>query len=323
MVSLSSQQPNSATQFIELTGCSAHVRAVRLQVMELGQLMIPVLIYGESGTGKEIVAKLVHRHSPRSQKPFMAINCAALPPSLIESELFGHVQGAFTGASKTKHGFFEVACGGTMFLDEIGDLPLDLQAKLLRVLDKGEFNRVGETQARTADVRIVSATNRDLDAMMQSGLFRSDLYFRLKGGCIALEPLRNRREDIGPLIDYYIGKTHTLSREAMELLTGYGWPGNIRELSMVCAAIKGRSAGSQITGDVVRTSLGNKGPGVGSLGSYHESKARFIHDFDREYFSAILKQNGGNITRAAMQAGMDRKNFRQRMKLAGLHDQTN
>lgn len=312
--------PAPAADCIELTGCSPHVQKVRQQVRELAPLPIPILIHGESGTGKEIVANLVHRHSPRSQKPFMAVNCAALPPSLIESELFGHVQGAFTGASKTKHGFFEVACGGTMFLDEIGDLPVDLQVKLLRVLDKGEFNRVGETQARVADVRIVSATNRDLNAMMQSGMFRSDLYFRLKGGCIALEPLRNRREDIGPLVDYYIGKTHTLSREAMELLTGYAWPGNIRELSMVCAAIKGRSAGPQITGDVVRTSLGHKGPAAGPLSSYHESKAQLIRDFDREYFSAVLKQNGGNITRAAMQAGMDRKNFRQRLKIAGLHD---
>ena len=302
-----------------LTGESAPTRLVRSCIAELAPLDVPVLIIGESGTGKEIVARSIHRSSARSAKTFMAVNCAVLPPSLIESELFGHARGAFTGASKTKHGFFEVADGGTLFLDEIGELPLDLQSKLLRVLDNGEFIRVGETEVRRTDVRIISATNRDLDLMRAEGRFRDDLFYRLKGSRIVLEPLRNRKDDILPLADEFFGEHTRIEPSARALFLRYDWPGNIRELRMVCLSLKGRCAGKPISELAVNQALGLATSPAGPITPYQEMKTEVLRKFDREYLTTILEAAAGNVTRAAQFADMDRKNLRQKIKVAGLH----
>ncbi len=182
-----------------LIGNSEHICMVRQQINSMAPIEIPVLVTGESGTGKELVAKSFHENSSRAKEPFIAINCGGLSSTLIESELFGHMQGSFTGATKTKHGLFEAAEGGTLFLDEIGELPYELQSKFLRVLDAGEFSRIGETKVRKADVRVVSATNQDLARMVERKEFRQDLYFRLRGGIIRLLPLRKRRYAKGSL----------------------------------------------------------------------------------------------------------------------------
>ena len=302
-----------------LTGESAHVRSTRAHIAQLAPLDIPVLIVGESGTGKEVAARSIHRLSSRGAKTFMAVNCAVLPPSLIESELFGHARGAFTGASKTKFGYFEVAHNGTLFLDEIGELPLDLQSKLLRVLDNGEFMRVGETQVRRTDVRVISATNRDLDAMRREGRFRDDLYYRLKGGRIALEPLRNRREDILPLAGEFLGENAGISPTARAMLMRYDWPGNTRELRMICASLKGRRQGKMITDQAVIEALGLTETALPPITPYQELKTEMLRKFDRDYFSTVLEAADGNMTRAARFAAMDRKNLREKIKVSGLH----
>jgi two-component system nitrogen regulation response regulator GlnG len=202
---------------------------------------VNVLIRGESGTGKELIARAVHQHSSRAGKTFMAVNCAAIPESLLESELFGHEKGSFTGAASQRLGKFEECDGGTLFLDEIGDMTLHMQSKVLRAIQEKEFQRVGSNKTITSDVRILAATNRDLEAMVASGEFRSDLCYRLNGYTITLPPLRDRQEDIPLLVSYYlerfnteIGKTITgVAPETMELLKRYSWPGNIRELQTV------------------------------------------------------------------------------------------
>jgi DNA-binding NtrC family response regulator len=194
----------------------------------------PVMILGESGSGKEVVARALHDSSPRSKKPFVAVNVAALPSDLLESELFGHARGAFTGATAAKAGLFETAEGGTLFLDEIAEMPLALQAKLLRALQDGEVRRVGETRAFTVDVRIVCATHRDLSARVTEGLFRQDLLFRLKVLTLRVPPLRDRREDIVPLVEMLLEeekrKDLRLTPAAVRLLESHPWPGNVREL---------------------------------------------------------------------------------------------
>jgi transcriptional regulator with GAF, ATPase, and Fis domain len=200
-----------------------------------------VLITGETGTGKELIARAIHKRSHRSARAFVSVNCAAIPPSLIASELFGHEKGAFTGANQRRIGRFELADGGTIFLDEIGDLPLDTQLALLRVLQEREFERVGGTRSIGVNVRVIAATNRDLEAAMADGEFRSDLYYRLNVFPLAVPPLRARREDIPLLVEYFIDRFATkagkeirqINKRTLELLQSYVWPGNIRELQNV------------------------------------------------------------------------------------------
>jgi transcriptional regulator with GAF, ATPase, and Fis domain len=199
------------------------------------------LITGETGTGKELIARAVHKRSERSERAFISVNCAAFAPTLISSELFGHEKGAFTGATQRRLGRFELADGGTIFLDEVGELPPDTQVALLRVLQEREFERVGGTQSIKVDVRVIAATNRDLDAAVASGSFRSDLFYRLQVFPIQIPPLRERREDIALLVEYFIDRysrkarknIRHVSQETLELLQSYAWPGNIRELQNV------------------------------------------------------------------------------------------
>jgi len=222
----------------EIIAESPKMKELLVLARKVAQTQATVLILGESGTGKEVLATLIHRLSPRHKKPFLKLNCAAIPEGLLESELFGHERGAFTGADRLKQGLFEIADQGTIFLDEIGDMPLPLQAKLLRVLQEGTFRRVGGVREIKVDVRVIAATNRDLEAMVKEGRFREDLYWRLNVVSLAIPPLRERREDVLPLAHFFLkkfAKKHGkelkgFSKEALELLLSYHFPGNVREL---------------------------------------------------------------------------------------------
>jgi DNA-binding NtrC family response regulator len=250
------------------------------------------------------------------------VNCAGLSPSLIEAELFGHVQGAFTGASKSRKGYFEAANGGTVFLDEIGDMPLELQTRLLRVLDRGEYNRIGESTTRQVDVRIISATNRDLEAMVREGRFRSDLFYRLRGCVVDLPPLRKRKEDIPALVSHFLeDDRYAVAPEAMDLLQAHDWPGNVRELAMAVANLKGISPGRMINREAVRRVLGHSvpsTPGKAELLPYQQFKARLLHEAETNYFKALLVLASGSMARAAKLAGMHRKNLYTKLAQLGV-----
>jgi two-component system, NtrC family, response regulator HydG len=308
----------TGTQRIGLIGSSKHSAEVRRKISEIAPLEIPVLITGESGTGKEVVARCIHEFSPRAKGRFTTVNCAGLPQGLIESELFGHVQGAFTGAAKTKHGYFEVADGGTLFLDEIGDLPLELQNRLLHVLDRGEYNRVGDTEPRRADVRIVCATNCDLGAMMEKGTFRKDLYYRLRGAQISLLPLKERKEDIPALIRYFLSDDlFAVNPDAMQALKDHDWPGNIRQLKMTVSNLKGICLYKIITLENAAGILGvcvSKNEGSELLVPYKKFKNSILSAAEKEYFKSLVDASSGNIAKAARMAGIDRKNFYDKLK---------
>ena len=304
-----------------LIGVSKIMAEVRRKIGELAPLDVPVLITGESGTGKEVAAKCVHDYSRRASGRFTAINCAGLSAGLIESELFGHAQGAFTGATHTRHGYFEVTNGGTLFLDEIGDLPLELQSRLLRVLDMGEYNRVGDTEPRKTDVRVVCATNKDIAAMVKNGAFRKDLFYRIQGGHIGLSPLRERTEDIPALVRYFLQKDAcAIAPDALNARVRYDWPGNVRQLKMALERCAGLATNKIITRHNVSRVLGK----AGDLGNpeengrtaptYREFKGTVLVSADMEYFQSLIDASHGNISHAARNAGMDRKNFYEKLK---------
>jgi DNA-binding NtrC family response regulator len=309
---------DAGAQGIGLIGSSKHMADIRRKISEIAPLDIPVVVAGESGTGKEVVARCVHEFSPRAKGRFTTVNCAGLPHGLIESELFGHVQGAFTGAAKTKHGYFEVTNGGTLFLDEIGDLPLELQSRLLRVLDRGEYNRVGDTELRRTDVRIVCATNCDLTAMMEKGTFRKDLYYRLRGSQITLLPLRERKDDIPTLVRYFLSdELYSVVPDAMKALMDFDWPGNIRQLKMTVSNLKGVCISKIITLENVAGILGvcvSKNNGTEVLLPYKQFKNKVLSVAEKQYFRSLIEAASGNIARASRMAGMDRKNFYEKLK---------
>jgi len=241
---------------LEIIGASAAMVKLSSLIEKVAASHVNVLIEGESGTGKELVAKAIHRASARADDVFLGENCAALSESLIESELFGHVRGAFTGAERDRRGLFALADGGTLFLDEIGDMSPRIQAKLLRVLQEGEFRPVGGRDVIRTDLRIISATNRDLSAMVERGEFRGDLYYRLNVIGLSLPPLRRRREDIPLLAEHFLSKVRGeapkgISREAMEMLTRYPWPGNVRQLQNVIERAAVLAAGEAIGVDAL------------------------------------------------------------------------
>lgn len=222
--------------FPQIIGQSKAMRGVLNQIKKVASTESNVLIMGETGTGKELITKSIHENSKRQGKPFVAINCAAIPEGLLESELFGHEKGAFTGANERKLGKFELANGGTIFMDEIGDMPLETQAKVLRVIEDSQFERVGGVRLIKVDVRFIAATNKDLSRMVEAEQFRQDLFYRLNVFSVHLPPLRERKEDIATLIEEFLrqrGKNLPVSSDAMQILTTYGWPGNVRELQNV------------------------------------------------------------------------------------------
>jgi len=231
-------EPTSEAGFEQIVGRSAALRRVLREVEVVAPTDSGVLIQGETGTGKELIAQAVHNRSGRRDRPFIKVNCAAIPSGLLESELFGHEKGAFTGAIMRKPGRFEVADKGTLFLDEVGDIPLELQAKLLRVLQEHEFERLGSTRTQQVDVRVVAATHRDLKQMVEEGTFRSDLYYRLHVFPLTVPPLRDRPEDIPSIVRHFVAKysqrmnrqIETISPRTMEVLKDHAWPGNVREL---------------------------------------------------------------------------------------------
>jgi len=274
-----------------------------------------VLIYGESGTGKELVAKAIHAYSHRKDKKYLAVNCAALPEPLLESEMFGHVKGAFTGASSNKEGLFESACGGTIFLDEIGSMPLSIQGKLLRVLQEKEVRRVGSNENISVDARVLAATNSRLEEMLKEGNFREDLYYRLSVIPIEIKPLRERPDDILPLIYHVIkqesndGETpSTVSPEVASMLVGYGWPGNVRELENAIRHAITFARNSEITMDVLPPKISQAAhtvPGATIVGTDRidpdrcKSLKAFLRTKEKEYLQQILDYTEGDKEKAA------------------------
>jgi two-component system response regulator GlrR len=277
-----------------------------------------VLLTGESGTGKELLAQAVHRASARRNKPFVAINCSAMAENLLESELFGHEKGAFTGATRTHKGLFQAAEGGTLLLDEIGDMPMRLQVKLLRVLQEHQVRPVGSTEALRVDVRVISATHRNLQEMLREGKFREDLYYRLNVVGIRIPVLDERREDIPLLVSHFLQQIareagqerKVYAPEAVELLVTAEWPGNIRQLYNIVRQNVALSRSPVISGELVQSSLGEHG---GKLASFSEAR----DEFTRNYLSQILQITMGNVSQAARLAKRNRTDF---YKLLSRHE---
>ncbi|HEX7970983.1 MAG TPA: sigma 54-interacting transcriptional regulator [Thiobacillus sp.] len=278
-----------------------------------------VLLLGESGTGKELLARAIHLASPRRERPFVAINCAAIPEQLLESELFGHAKGAFTGAVGARKGLFQTADGGTLFLDEIGDMPLALQVKLLRVLQDREVRPVGTSQALPVDVRIVSATHRELEAAVADGSFRNDLYYRLNVVSLALAPLRERREDIPLLVHHVLASLGTkfqrpvngFTPEAMEMLSTFDWPGNVRQLMNVVEQCYALCTIPLIPASLVARALCDK---PAAILPYAEAK----NCFERDYLVQLLKITQGHVAEAARLANRNRTEFYRLLQKHGL-----
>ncbi|MHB1397618.1 MAG: sigma-54-dependent transcriptional regulator [Trichloromonadaceae bacterium] len=279
-----------------------------------------VLILGESGTGKELIAGTIHYHSPRSQQRFLALNCAALSETLLESQLFGHLKGAFTGAQQNQKGLLEEAHGGTLFLDEVGDLSPGLQAKLLRVLQEGEFIPVGATRAKRVDVRFVAATNKDLQEAVREGNFREDLYYRLNVISLQLPPLRQRPEDIEPLSRHFLARIARksrrvpkgLSRQALEMMLAYSWPGNVRELGNVIERGAILARGEEIT--PVDLPFKNQPAAQPVTEASGGSSALRLRDAERVQVGRALRQTGWNKSQAAGLLGVTRKTLDRKIK---------
>jgi two-component system, NtrC family, response regulator GlrR len=297
---------------------SPAMRSVLESARRVARLEPAVLITGPSGSGKELLARAIHQGSPRSREPFIAINCAAVPPDLLESELFGHRRGAFTGAHSDQPGLFRSAHGGTVLLDEIGDMPLMLQVKLLRVLQEREVRPVGEVRAIPVDVRVISATHRDVEDLIRQGRFREDLYYRLNVVELSLPPLAERREDIPLLVAARLqalrergGARRVYSPEAMEALLAARWPGNIRQLFNVVERTVALSSGRVISAELVRKALGDDD---GALAPLDEARDGFM----RSYLARALRIAQGNVSRAARLAGRNRTDFYKLMHRYGL-----
>jgi transcriptional regulator with PAS, ATPase and Fis domain len=284
----------------------------------------PVLVEGESGTGKEVIARLVHAASPRSRKPFVAINCGAIPEALFESELFGHMAGSFTGAVRDKPGIFEIASGGVLFLDEIGDLALGLQAKLLRVLQENELRRVGDTRTSRVDVRIISATNRDLEEEMKHRRFREDLFFRVSVLKITIAPLRERREDIPLLARHFAAKYARLqgrrppeiSSEVMRLFASYAWPGNVRELENEIQRLIAFSSDGEITGRHVSRRIKDLSLQEGARSP--ASLKQRLAVLERELIREALETYAWNKSRTARHLGLTRQGLHRKVRRFGI-----
>lgn len=283
---------------------------------------VSVLISGESGTGKELFSRVIHSLSDRRDRPFVGINCAALPRELLESELFGSVRGAYTGAHQDQPGLVEKADGGTLLLDEIPSMDLALQAKLLRFLDSGELRRVGDRRERVADVRVIAAANTDLTGCVEAGRFRSDLYFRLAGFPLRLPPLRERPEDVPALVEHFLAheaarcrvEPPTLSAGALARLRAHPWPGNVRELHNLVTQIVLRFAGREVREDDLplkpsdlEPASNGSDPALWRRGTFQELKQATVDRFERSYLEGLLRDHRGNVTRAAQAAGKHRR----------------
>lgn len=313
------------TPYEEIIGQSAEMKKVFSIIERVAKQDSTILIEGESGTGKELVARAVHRQSQRANKPFIKVNCGALNENLLESELFGHEKGAFTGAIRQKRGRFELADGGTLFLDEIGDISPTMQVKLLRVIQEQEFERVGGEQTIKVDVRIISATNKNLTELIKNGLFREDLYYRLSVIPIKLPSLRERKSDIPLLTNFFLqkilknkpGLKKTIPSESMQLFMDYSWPGNIRELENLVERLVVISPAEEIEPELVAQQLGKT---LISPNNYDEgSLDQSISDYEKNLILQALKQAGGIKNKAAKLLGIRTSTLYYKMEKYGIH----
>jgi len=337
--------PNSPVESrAALIGSSRAMQEVCKAIGRVAAKPVTVLIRGETGTGKELIARAIYQHSQRAKAPFIAINCAAIPENLLESELFGHERGAFTGADQRRVGRFEQAHKGTLFLDEIGDLPPDTQVKLLRILQQQTFQRVGGTETISVDVRLIAATHRNLEAMIREGKFREDLFHRLNVVSVQLPRLRERRDDIPMLVRHFLRQyaeefgleSPTVSTEALAVLQADAWPGNVRELENVTRRLLLGARGLSINADAVRQTLGARnaeatGGGASfslfarellaraQVGELDDAYARMLAEAEREILTQAISLAEGNQAKAARWLGLSRFTLREKLKQLGLH----
>jgi DNA-binding NtrC family response regulator len=303
-------------RFGEALGSSQAMRRIFAVLARIAPTSSTVLLEGETGTGKGLLAEIVHRKSPRANGPFGVVDCGAIPPTLIESELFGHDKGAFTGATSARIGAFEAAQGGTLFLDEIGELPLELQAKLLRALEERTIKRLGSTRPVKLDIRLIAATNRDLREEVNAGRFRADLYYRLDVVRVRVPPLRERREDIALLVNHYYrtftGDEQAVAPEALIVpLSLQSWPGNVRELrSAVERAVLMLDPIPEQTAPAIAIAIDDRL-------SFREAKERAVAAWEGAYLGELVARHGGNLTRAARAARMDRAHLRELLRKRG------
>ena len=349
--------PSDKQRFGEMIGRNDKMREIYAIFEKIAPTDATVIVEGETGTGKEVVARTIHQASRRREGPFVVFDCGAVPENLIESELFGHEKGSFTGAITSRQGVFEMASGGTVFLDELGELAIELQPKLLRVLEQREVKRVGGSKPIKVDVRVVAATNRQLEKEVREGRFREDLFYRLSVVRVRLPALRERKEDIPLLVRHFLKqanfnktadgqrKVQHVSAAAMDKLMEHAWPGNVRELHNVVERAVSFSDGDTIqvadlpehVGALRRESGTSSEPARrasaahelpardpvgamdGPLGTFKDAKEKWIAGFERDYIAQLLQKNGANISHAAREAELDRKYFRKLMKKYGLH----
>jgi DNA-binding NtrC family response regulator len=301
-----------------IIGSGSWIKELYDRIAMVAATDVTVAIFGESGTGKELVARTIHNSSPRHDAPFVVVNCAAIPEMLLEDELFGHVRGAFTDATRDREGLLAAAHTGTVFLDEIGELPLPLQAKLLRVLQSQEFRRIGDDQDRRVDVRIITATNRDLDQLVARGSFRQDLYYRINVFPMHMPPLRERPDDIALLVHHFVQKyrarlgkqVESVSAGGLARLAAYEFPGNVRELENKIHQAMVVASGTTIEeGDIALPPAEPASMRVDVTRPFRELKQETIDTFERSYLTELLRVHRGNLAQAARAAGMDRKNL--------------
>jgi two-component system response regulator AtoC len=313
------ERVNTETQLDGITGTSAKIQDVMRMVSRLKDTRTPVLITGESGTGKELVARAMHYRGPLAEMPFIAVDCGSLVPTLMESELFGHEKGSFTGALKSKPGLFHAANGGTIFLDEIGELPLEMQAKLLRVLQEKEVRPVGSNEKNPVDVRVIAATNRDLEAAYRAGTFRKDLYFRLNVVTVHLPALRERRSDIPQLVHCFLdryapGENIQIAPAAMKSFLQYEWPGNVRELENCIA--RAIALGDHRTIDVndLPPAIRKADDGASSGGDASVLSTTALADLERMTILRVFEQAGGDKLLAGKMLGISRATLYRKLK---------
>ncbi len=314
-----------------LVGASEQMRELSGAISVVGPTELSILVTGETGTGKELVSRAIHTHSERRKGPLVVFDCGAVAPTLVESELFGHVRGAFTGAHRHREGVLEQANGGTLFLDEIGELPLTLQPKLLRALDTGTIKRIGGRKLQRVDVRIVAATNRDLTEEMAAGRFRADLFYRLAVVELSLPPLRERAGDLPLLVDHFlktIQMTHSVVRvsdDALALLESWSWPGNVRELRNAVHRAVPFCSGEELTADAIVLQQRDEGLAVEEESPQHpadqpyrDARDQALDAFERAYVADLIERTEGNYSRAARLSGMDRRTVKRLVQLHGL-----
>ncbi len=324
--------PSDKEKFGDLVGKSLAMRKIYGVLEKVAPTNVTVVITGETGTGKEVVARAIHEHSKRKTRPFIVFDCGAVAETLIESELFGHEKGSFTGATSTRQGAFELADGGTIFLDEIGELSMDLQPKLLRALESGEVKRVGADRPKKVNVRVICATNRNLKEEVKNGKFREDLYFRISVVQIYVPPLRKRKEDIPLLVNHFIkqinkreGKSiRGISDGALNLLKDYEWPGNVRELKnaidRAVSLCEGNTIEVKDLPEYIKDgSLHLSRVSIAEHLPFKDAKERWIESFEKDYLIDLLRRNDLNISKAAKEAKIDRKSVQRLLKKYGIN----